>query len=80
MRFFTKVFREPETRSGELHRHGGFAAYVASASGAGSHDVALTAAAEIARSQWGRAFAAARSDVLDPATARNDRAGAGGTW
>ena len=36
--------------------------------GSGSHDVALTAAAEIARSQWGRAFSAARSDVLDPAT------------
>ena len=65
MSFFTNLFGVPETRQAS-YTDTLIAAYVASASGAGSHDVALTAAAEIARSQWGRAFAAAQSDVLDP--------------
>ncbi len=65
MGWFTSLFVEPETREAN-YADTVVAALVASASGAGSHDVALTAAAEIARSQWGRAFAAARSDVLAP--------------
>ena len=65
--WLTNLFGEPETRS-QSYTDQVVGAIVASASGAGSHDVTLTAAAEIARSQWGRAFSAARSDVLDPAT------------
>ena len=58
-------FGEPETRQAN-YTDTLIAAYVAAASGSGGHDVGLTAAAEIARSTWGRAFAAAQSDVLDP--------------
>ena len=65
MGWMAKVFGQPEIRSAS-YTDQLVAAAVATASGAGSHDVALTAAAEIARGQWGRAFAAARSDVLDP--------------
>ena len=65
MGWLSKVFGEPETRQAN-YTDTLIAAYVAAASGSGGHDVGLTAAAEIARSQWGRAFAAARSDVLDP--------------
>ena len=80
MGWFTNLFVEPETRQAS-YTDQVVAAIVASASGAGSHDVGLTAAAEIARSQWGRAFAAARSDVLlAPCAARDDRAGARLTW
>ena len=67
MGWFTDLVVEPETRSAS-YTDTAIAHLVATASGAGSHDVGLTAAAEIARSQWGRAFSAARSDVLDPAT------------
>ena len=75
MGWFTDLVVEPETRSAS-YTDTAIAHLVATASGAGSHDVGLTAAAEIARSQWGRAFSAARSDVLDPATPRNGREGA----
>ena len=66
MGWFTDIVAEPETRQASNYTDQVVAAIVATASGAGSHDVELTAAAEIARSQWGRAFAAARSDVLAP--------------
>ena len=66
MGWLSKVFGEPETRQAN-YTDTVVAGLVASASAAGPSSVSLTAAAEIARSQWGRAFAAARSDVLDPA-------------
>lgn len=65
MSWFTDIFVEPETRQASSYTDQVVGAIVATASGSGSH-VGLTAAAEIARSQWGRAFSAARSDVLDP--------------
>ena len=65
MNWFTNIFVEPETRQAN-YTDAVLTGLAYAASGSSSHDVGLTAAAEIARSQWGRAFAAARSDVLQP--------------
>ena len=65
MNWLKNIFIEPETRQAS-YTDQVLTGLAYAASGSSSHDVTLTAAAEIARSQWGRAFAAARSDVLDP--------------
>ena len=65
MGWFTNIFIEPETRQSN-YTDQVLTGLAYAASGTGSHDVELTAAAEIARSAWGRAFTAAVSDVLQP--------------
>ena len=57
-------FREPEIRQATTYAELAISALVAQASGSGAVDVGTLAAAETARSLWGRSFAAAESDVL----------------
>ena len=59
-------FREPEIRQATTFTDLAISALVAQASGSGAVDVSTLAAAETARSLWGRSFTAAESDVLQP--------------
>ena len=65
MSWFSHFVEEPETRSAS-YTDLVVAGLTSAASGVGSSSVTSTGAAEIARAAWGRAFASAQSDVLDP--------------